>query len=467
MPHHGQVQELTRKFSVQSPTATTPPAHIGNRKPMHVPIIVGENQQPVLSADNQSRRNIQPRKNRQRSSVTRPLSWDASVVLSEGPSEPIVDASSPMTERAPFNRESQVRMPVRHKSTPSPPPKEVQEVGPGLKSSPISPPVSDTSVVDPTKPLDEVLEKYGEGGAVPGEKTSQESNSSGEDKIENMSVKARTQLWEMKAYYKSLPRSFKHKQRSISQPSSPLRTPGIPNPSTPVEYNSKSYRHSVFAYGSQPQQQKYHRKRQALMEEEGDWLLEGSSPPVADGVPPKIHGASPATGISRIPLAHDPPILPHKPHINSSRSQRRSLSPTPVEDMEWSQHHRQPNLHHMHRNRSASTVTRVPSKPSGRRPIHQYTTSDIRILSPCSHSENHFPFDSDDAAAAVSSWREEREQENKRLESSPRDVEEWVRETERAGALEGSVSPKSVQTSPPSCNVSGCSNCVTYTCTCI
>ena len=465
MPQHGQVQQLTRKFSLQSPTATTPPTRFGSRKAVaHVPIIVGQNQQPVLSTDVESRKNPQARKNKRRSSVNRPLSWDASVVLSEGPSEPVVDASSPMTEKATFDRDSPVRMPVRHKTTPSPPPREVSSdslhgVKRDAQSSSTSPPVPDTSMVDPTLPLDEVLEQYGgEGGMTPGEKTSQESNSSGESKIEKMSVKARTQLWEMKAYYQSLPRSFKHKQRSISQPSSPLRTAGVPiTPSTPLEHSTRS-RHSVFAYGSQPQQRHHSRKRQALMEEGREWSPEGRSPPVMDGVPPKILGTSPsflASGVSRIPLAHPPPLLPHKPQINSSRSQRRSLSPTPVEDMEWSQHHRQPHLHHMSRNHSAAAISQLPSKPSGRRAIHSCAVSDSTVLSPYSHSEKHFTFDSDDAAAVLSSWREEREQENKRLESSPKNVEEWVRETEKAGALEGSVSPRSGPTSPPSSSVSG------------
>ena len=439
MPHHGQVQHLTRKFSLQSPVSTNAPVQLGGvRKSAHVPIIVGENQQPVLSVDNPAAETttVQPRA-RRRSSVNRPLSWDASIALAEGSNEPIVDNSSPQLTRAAFERETQARMPVRVKS----PTRHNQS-----SQSPVTSPSQD----DATRCLDEVLEQYGEVG-TPGEKTSQESSSSGEEKVMNMSVRARTQLWEMKAYYRTLPRSFKHKQRSVSQPSSPMRTIGQVGPTTnsltPADTTATTRpRHSVFNYN--PAQHHHPHKRGVLREDDKEEVSGGDS--LSEGVAPKILGSSPATNLSRLSMSNAPPLLPYKPHISSQRSQRRSLSPTPIEDMEVSPHHRP---HHQRLGKVHST-SGITSK-AGRRPLHQHM-SESNVLSPHSYSENHFMFDSDDAAAVISSWREERENDNKRLENTAQNVKAWVSETERA-ALENSFSPKSGSTSPPTCNVSSAS----------
>lgn len=445
MPHQGQVQHLARKFSLQSPVSKNSPVQFvsggGVRKSTHVPIIVGENQQPVLSVDNPAAdMTVQPR-TRRRSSVNRPLSWDASIALAEGPNEPIVDSSSPQLERAAFERETQTRMPVRVKS----PTRNDQ-------SSPLISPSQD----DATKCLDEVLEQYGDVG-TPGEKTSQESSSSGEEKVMNMSVRARTQLWEMKAYYRTLPRSFKHKQRSVSQPSSPMRTTGQAGPATssltPADTTTAATkpRHSVFNY-SAPQQPAHHQKQGVLREDDkgefsgGD--LDGRNPS-SESVTPKIFGSSPlspATNLSRISMSNAPPLLPYKPHISSHRSQRRSLSPTPIEDMEVSPHHKP---HHQRLGKVHST-SGITSKP-GRQLLNKHM-SESNVVSPHSYSENHFMFDSDDAAAVISSWREERENDNKRLEKTA-NVKAWISETERA-VLENSFSSKSGSTSPPTCNVS-------------
>ena len=444
MPHHGQVQNLARKFSLQSPVSKNAPVQFvgggGIRKSAHVPIIVGVNQQPILSVDNTAAETttVQPRA-RRRSSVNRPLSWDASIALADGPNEPIVENSSPQLERAAFEREAQTRMPVRVKS----PSRNDQ-------SSPIASPSQD----DATKCLDEVLEQYGE-VETPGEKTSQESSSSGEEKVMNMSVRARTQLWEMKAYYRTLPRSFKHKQRSVSQPSSPMRTTGQVGPATnsltPADTSTSAIRprHSVFNYSAPQPPASYHKQgvlREDDQEEFSGGDSDGRNP---EGVTPKIFGSSPlspASNLSRISMSNAPPLLPYKPHISSHRSQRRSLSPTPIEDMDVSPQHRP---HHQRLGKVHST-SGITSKHS-RRPLNQHM-SETNVVSPHSYSENHFMFDSDDAAAVISSWREERENDNKRLEKAT-DVKAWVSETERA-AFENSLSPKSGSTSPPTCNVS-------------
>ena len=107
-----------------------------------------------------------------------------------------------------------------------------------------------------------------------------------------MSVRARTQLWEMKAYYRTLPRSFKHKQRSVSQPSSPMRTTGQVGPTTnsltPADTTATTRpRHSVFSYN--PAQ--HHHPHMRLREDYREEVSGGDS--LSEGVTPKILGSSP------------------------------------------------------------------------------------------------------------------------------------------------------------------------------
>ena len=218
MPQIGQVQELTKRFSQYS---NSPQRRPSRKSSHHVPITVGQDQHPMLHVHKNET------KYSHRRHVNRPLSWDATETLDNEPviererGESLPPPDRPLIE-VPFHRNAQVRQPFRQKVTPTPPPLELvpdttmsDETGRDLQLTPQA--SADDS---PTKLLDEVLEQF--------EDNSQESVT--EDKISAMSVRARTQLWELKAYTQTLPRSFK--ARTKSQPCSPMKSSA--GPTTPT-----------------------------------------------------------------------------------------------------------------------------------------------------------------------------------------------------------------------------------------
>lgn len=229
LPHIGQVHEMKKRFSLQHTT------HAIRRRPSrnsaHVPIVVSQDQEPTL----QPYRGGGGRSSRQSGgSSSRPLSWDATEILDEEVI-PSVERegrgeSLPPPERPPigdtFQRNAHVRQPVRSKVTPTPPPplnivqqsSGEDDIIDSLKNSELTPHlISHLSSEDsPTKLLDEVLEQFEDGSG-----SSQKEVPAGGTKMNTLSVKARTQLWELKAHTQTLPRSFK--TRTSSQPGSPSK----------------------------------------------------------------------------------------------------------------------------------------------------------------------------------------------------------------------------------------------------
>lgn len=244
LPHSGQVHEMSKKFLKKS-SSNSPQRSRGSRKNVHhVPIVVGNGDQgPSVYSHNSPK----PSPHRP---VNRPLSWDSPhvsdnvpVIESErGDSLPPPSLNED-SESIGFRRHSNARTPFRQKPpvspTPSsqetPVPQEEDEIEADLRETPRRPSfqsqISEESMRNPTKVLDEILEQYDP-------ETQQKP-------IAKMSVKARTQLWEMKAYAgftQTLPRSFK--QRTKSTPCSPLKTPnsdGQEAPRTPTSANSKHF----------------------------------------------------------------------------------------------------------------------------------------------------------------------------------------------------------------------------------
>ena len=249
MPHHGQVHELTKRFS-QNQRRLSSRSRNSSRNNSLVPIVVHQDQLPKLSST-QSTGDHSPKRNHQhiKRRVNRPQSWDLTHVVDDIPivdnqrgeslPPPSIDEQHPNDSF--FTRSSPMRQPFRNKDSLSPtPPPELEEDSEKQKEIPpevvpIPPFLSqlsgEESLEDATKLLDDVLEEY------MGEKTSQE-----EEKINKLSVRARTQLWELKTYTQTLPRSFK--TRTSSQPGSPMRTPKG-SPGTPF---GKKYSGSHFNY---------------------------------------------------------------------------------------------------------------------------------------------------------------------------------------------------------------------------
>lgn len=231
LPQVGQVNELKKRFSQQhhqNLVISRRPV----RKSAHVPITVAQDQEPTLHPKEEGFR--------QRSN-SRPMSWDSSEASGEVPlRERTRGESLPPPERPPtdslFQRTAQVRQPFRQKVTTTPTPLRLadapqpteENIIESIKHGELTPVLlSQLSGDDsPTKLLDEVLEQFEDNSQelVPGEET----------KMSKLSVKARTQLWELKAHTQTLPRSFK--TRTKSQPCSPLKmtseSPATPTGST-------------------------------------------------------------------------------------------------------------------------------------------------------------------------------------------------------------------------------------------
>ena len=261
MPQIGQVSELKKRFSQQHGSGSSRRL---SKKSSHVSITVAQDQEPYLHQNECDPTKSGSKRASSNSSggSNRPMSWDSSEVLDVKTSPPRGDRnrgdrgeSLPPPDRpstdALFQRNTQARQPIRQKHVATPLSLKV--------SSESAPPTSNTTAEDnivesmkhheytpillsqfsgedsPTKLLDEVLEQF--------EDKSQETN------ISNLTVKARTQLWELKAHTQTLPRSFK--TRTKSQPCSPLKGTSE-SPATPTG-STTSF---TFNHGTTPNSQK-------------------------------------------------------------------------------------------------------------------------------------------------------------------------------------------------------------------
>ena len=242
-----------------------------------------------------------------------------------------------ISQRDSFNRNSQVRMPFRMKPTPSPTHSEPMEaeVVPILNG--------DDTGIEETKILDDVLEQYiGEGS--PSASASKPAIS--EEKVSKMSVKDRTQLWEMRAYYQSLPRSFKH--RTKSQPCSPLKT------SNPKLHSFDMTDGHMVASSSSAENFKARHSVHSMAADHG---MSKEPPLVLDSVP-RIRGNTQLAGAGGRPTANlysKGSILPSKTQFGHGVPRtRRSCSPTLIDDTVSEPHH--PSSHHYPKHHSASAV---------------------------------------------------------------------------------------------------------------
>lgn len=257
LPHTGTVQEMTKKFTqFQKPPISR--NHSSSRKTTHVPIVVRQDQRPSLT-NNRGNRSPHRRINRPQSCELNHLPDNVPVIDSNrGESLPPMsdDDSEPMEMI--FRRTSQARQPFRSKTNP---PSEVEyefdkrtcktEEDNISDVTPVPPPShlvsqsSEESYMAATRVLEE-LEKYMSEDDTP----IQDNESITEEKINKLSVRARTHLWEMKAHHTStLPKSFK--TRTKSQPCSPLKTSTngqIPDNDMQMPSTPKSQKLSVFSF---------------------------------------------------------------------------------------------------------------------------------------------------------------------------------------------------------------------------
>ena len=258
LPHSGQVHKLAKKFSEVQRTPISR-VHSGPRKTTHVPIIVQQNQRPSLTQD---RSNQSPNRRMYRPQSCELIQGGDDVPIVEsirGESlPPMSDSDHEPTESA-FRRTSQGRVPFRTKFFSNPPSEVEYECDRTTRKTeddnmsdvtPVPPPPQlysqssgDDSLVAATKVLEE-LEKY---ISEDDSNTEQSPQITGE-KINKLSVKARTHLWELKAYHNStLPHSFK--TRTKSQPCSPLKTnPTMANAEGPITPTGR--KHSAFTFGT-------------------------------------------------------------------------------------------------------------------------------------------------------------------------------------------------------------------------
>ncbi len=246
LPHQGTVHEMARKFEYQR---HSDPSH--TRNTTHVPIVVRQDQRPSLSSSRPIRSRAHRKANRPQSCELVYLPNNIPVLDTlRGESLPPMSDEETEPNDSVFRRSSQARTPFRNK-TPSNPPTEVEwehdnrhrpsEDDNTSDATPVPPPPAlhsqtsgDESLMAATRVLEE-LEEY----MSVEENPSQDNESITSEKINKLSVRARTHLWELK----TLPRSFK--TRTKSQPCSPLKTSmgGANTPGTPT-----SRKHSAFTF---------------------------------------------------------------------------------------------------------------------------------------------------------------------------------------------------------------------------
>ena len=256
LPHYGTVHQMTKRFSEYH---RSPVSRNNSRKTTHVPVIVRQDQRPSLSNDRLSR---SPQR-----LMKRPQSCE---LLYNSDNIPVIDNSRgeslpPMSDddNGPndlvFRRSSNVRLPFRNKVcnnlsmseneyefdrrtclTEEDNYSEITPIPPQPLPHLYSQSSGDESLVAATKVLEE-LEKYMSEEDFP---MQEENEIKSQEKINKLSVRARTHLWEMKVKTQTLPRSFKN--RTKSQPCSPLKTQAGIAPGTPSTPNSR--KHSTFTF---------------------------------------------------------------------------------------------------------------------------------------------------------------------------------------------------------------------------
>lgn len=236
MPPVGQVHEMKKRFSLQH---SRPHRSSVSRNSSHVPIVVSHNQEPSLQPSSGSNDEEETG-----GKSHRPMSWDATEILEEDEGSRLVrreerGESLPPPERpssdALFQRNAQIRQPFRQKTAPtaaSTSDSETLETNDteNVSSNGVKPhPPLTQQISNPTKPLDEVLELFEEGASP--------EDPEGEDKVKTstkmskLSVRDRTKIWEMKAgSTQTLPRSFKTRNSTGSQPCSPMRKNSVESP---------------------------------------------------------------------------------------------------------------------------------------------------------------------------------------------------------------------------------------------
>ena len=233
MPQVGQVHEMKKRFSLQH---SRPYRSSESRKSSLVPIVVSQNQEPSLQPSSGSNDEGETGKS------NRPMSWDATEILEEDEGDRLVrredrGESLPPPERpstdALFQRNAQVRQPFRQKTAPTAPPtNDIEETNDteNINSNGVKPhPPLTQQISNPTKPLDEVLELFEEGASPDDPEGEQKVKTN--TKISKLSVKDRTKLWEMKTgSTQTLPRSFKTRNSTGSQPCSPMRKSSVESP---------------------------------------------------------------------------------------------------------------------------------------------------------------------------------------------------------------------------------------------
>ena len=251
-----------------------------------------------------------------------------------------------MTHRDSFKRNSQVRTPFRMKPTPSPTLLEPMEAE-------VAPIVNgDDTGIEETKILDDVLEQYiGEDSPLA---VASSKPTISEEKVSKMSVRDRTQLWEMRAYYQSLPRSFKH--RTKSQPCSPMKS------TNPIDISDISSSKMVASSSSAEN----FKARHSVHSIASDHGMDKEQPLVLDSVP-RIRGNTQSAGVSgrhASSLYSKGSILPSKTQFGHSVPRaRRSCSPTPIDDTASEpQAHHHPSSHHYPKYHSPNTFGMSHSK---------------------------------------------------------------------------------------------------------
>ena len=237
----GQVSELTKRFSFtpSSPTGSKPPSKIPVVSVSYTPM------KATTSTSEMTKSNIPIRlevskptaipvsngmgevkyRNKQGSRSTRPMSWDASLLLTD--QDRSMPSSSMDLESQSFNRQSNVRMAFRKKSQSG---EQSLEDDILAASDQFQLEVANLSLSEKELLLSEVKLSQG---------SSQSSQGSGSNIP--LSVRERTKRWEERgggvpSYFSTLPKSFRHKanspRREVRDSLSPASPSSIQSPSS-------------------------------------------------------------------------------------------------------------------------------------------------------------------------------------------------------------------------------------------
>ena len=208
----GQVSELTKRFSF------TPTNPTGNKTPSKIPSLANSPMKAITSTSEMTKSNIPIRldspkpvsngvgkdgevkfRNKHGSKMSRPMSWDASLLLSSQ-STPVPHPSMDLESHS-FSRHSNIRIPFRKKSQSG-----EQEDDNQAEPDQIDPSVTDLTLSEQEPWLLEEI-KLSQGSS---------QNSQGSGSNIPLSVRERTKRWEERGggvpfYFSTLPKSFRHK----------------------------------------------------------------------------------------------------------------------------------------------------------------------------------------------------------------------------------------------------------------